>query len=144
MKEKHLVHSVEETWAVAAEVAKRLRPGMVIALRGTLGAGKTTFMQGLGYALGVRRPVTSPTFTLSTEYETPAFKLVHFDLYRITGPEALLEIGYSEYLESGAVVALEWPERAEELIPKDALNITFSIGDEPETRTIEIEQAAKA
>jgi tRNA threonylcarbamoyladenosine biosynthesis protein TsaE len=123
----HTVRSVEETWRLAAEVAVGLEPGMVIALHGDLGAGKTTFVQGLGQALGIRRPMTSPTFTVSTEYRTPAFTLVHMDLYRLNGPDDLLTIGYPEYLENGAVVAIEWPERAGDLIP--------------ETRVIEISAA---
>jgi len=138
MTKTYTVHSVEETWHVAAEVAELLKPGTVIALHGDLGAGKTTFVQGLGFALGLKRPVTSPTFTLTTEYQTSRFKLVHMDLYRLTGPDDLLTIGYPEYLETGSVVAVEWPERAGDLIPPDALHVTFSLTDDPETRVIKV------
>jgi tRNA threonylcarbamoyladenosine biosynthesis protein TsaE len=141
VKKVYTVHSVEETWQAAKEIAALLAPGTVIALHGDLGAGKTTFVQGLGFALGVARPVTSPTFTLSTEYHTPHFKLVHMDLYRLSGPDDLLPIGYPEYLETGAVVAVEWPERAGDLIPPDALHVTFSLTDDPETRTIAVVRA---
>ena len=89
--------------------------------------------------MGVSRPVTSPTFTLSVEYPTPRFKLVHMDLYRLSGPDDLLTIGYPEYLENGAVVAFEWPERAGDLIPADAVRLTFSLTPEAETRQITIE-----
>lgn len=123
---------------MAATVAGLLRPGRVVALHGDLGAGKTTFVQGLGFALGLQRPVTSPTFTLSTEYQTPRFKLVHMDLYRLTGPDDVLTIGYPEYLETGAVIAVEWPERAGDLIPPDALHVRFSLTDDPETRVITV------
>ncbi len=132
------VRSVEETWRVAAEVAARLRPGQVVALHGDLGAGKTTFVQGLGRALGLTRPVTSPTFTLCTEYATPAFTLAHLDLYRLTGPDDLLAIGFLEYLEAGAVVAVEWPERAGELLPADALHVRFTLTGDSDTRVIEL------
>ena len=138
MTKTYTVHSVEETWHVAAEVAELLKPGTVIALHGDLGAGKTTFVQGLGFALGLKRPVTSPTFTLTTEYQTSRFKLVHMDLYRLTGPDDLLTIGYPEYLETGSVVAVEWPERAGDLIPPDAIHVTFSLTDDPETRVIKV------
>ena len=138
MTKTYTVRSVEETWQVAGEVARLLKPGTVVALHGDLGSGKTTFVQGLGFALGLRRPVTSPTFTLSTEYQTPAFKLVHMDLYRLSGPDDLLTIGYPEYLETGAVVAVEWPERAGNLIPQDAVHVRFSLTAEPETRVIEV------
>jgi tRNA threonylcarbamoyl adenosine modification protein YjeE len=123
---------------VAAEVAGSLRPGRVVALHGDLGAGKTSFVQGLCFALGLHRPVTSPTFTLSTEYPTPRFKFVHMDLYRLSGPDDLLAIGFPEYLETGAVVAVEWPERAGDLIPPDALQIRLSLTDDPDTRLIEV------
>ena len=132
------MRSLEETWRAAAEVAELLRPGMVVALHGDLGAGKTTFVQGLCFALGVHRPVTSPTFTLSTEYPTPRFKLVHMDLYRLSGPDDLFAIGYPEYLETGAVVAVEWPERAGDLIPPDALHVRLSLTDDPDTRLIAV------
>lgn len=130
------VHSVEETWQVAAEIAALLRPGMVIALHGDLGAGKTTFVQGLALALQIKRPVTSPTFTVCLEYPTAAFTFVHMDLYRLSGPDDLLTIGYLEYLETGAVVAIEWPERAGDLIPPDTLHLRFTLTDNPETRLI--------
>jgi len=138
MTKQYTVRSVEETWQAAADIAALLRPGMVIALHGDLGAGKTTFVQGLGFALGLHRPVTSPTFTLSTEYPTSRFKLVHMDLYRLMGPDDLLTIGFPEYLEAGAVVAVEWPERAGDLIPPDALHVRFSLTDDPDTRVIEV------
>ena len=138
MKTKHTVQSIEETWRVAAEVAEQLTPGMVLALTGDLGAGKTTFMQGIAFALGIKRPITSPTFTLCQEYQTPKFKLVHMDLYRLNGPDDLLTIGFPEHLESGAVVAVEWPERGGDLIPPDALHITLTLSDDAETRAIEI------
>ena len=141
MTKTYTVRSVEETWQAAAEVARLLKPGTVVALHGDLGAGKTTFAQGIGFALGLHRPVTSPTFTVCTEYDTPAFKLVHMDLYRLTGPDDLLAIGYPEYLETGAVVVVEWPERAGDLIPPDALHVTFSLTDEPEKRVIEVSGA---
>jgi tRNA threonylcarbamoyladenosine biosynthesis protein TsaE len=138
-----VVGSVEETWRLAAEVADTLVPGTVLALHGELGAGKTTFVQGMGWALGVRRLMTSPTFTLVSEYDTPRFKLVHMDLYRINDPDELLALGFCEYLENGAVVAVEWPERAGDLIPQDALHVRINLGQEGETREIIVERGKK-
>ena len=132
--------SVEETWRLAAEVAEMLAPGMVVALHGDLGAGKTTFVQGLGWALGVRRPMTSPTFTLASEYDTPRFKLVHMDLYRINDPDELVALGFCEYMENCAVVAVEWPERAADLIPQDALHVRITLGQGEGTREIIVER----
>ena len=141
MKTNYRVHSVEETWQVAEELAAALKPGDVVALEGDLGAGKTTFVQGLGRALGIRRPLTSPTFTISVEYKTPRFTFVHMDLYRLTGPDDLLAIGYPEYLETGAVVCVEWPDRAGNLIPPDAWHVDFSLTDEEDVRVLAVSRA---
>ena len=138
MQKTYNITSVEETWSAAADVAEMLTPGTVMALHGELGAGKTTFMQGIAMALGLDRPVTSPTFTLSNEYNAPLFKLVHMDLYRLNSADDLQAIGYSEHIENGAVVAVEWPERAEELIPADAIHVNFEIGEGMEDRTIKV------
>lgn len=132
------VDSVEATWRVAADLATLLVPGTVVALHGELGSGKTTFVQGLGAALGIKRLITSPTFTVCSEYRCERFTFVHFDLYRLTGPDDLLVTGYLEYIEDGAVVVVEWPERAGDLIPTDALQVYFTLGAEPESRVIEV------
>lgn len=132
------VGSVAETWQVAAAVAKVLQPGMVVALYGDLGSGKTTLVQGLGAALGVQHPITSPTFVISVEHPTAHFLLVHMDLYRLGGADDLLEIGFLEYLERGAVVVVEWPERALELLPPDTLHVRLDLERDSEARRIEI------
>jgi len=134
--------SVSETWRVAASVAGLLPSGGVVALSGELGAGKTTFVQGLAQALGIRRPVTSPTFTLVSEYAgSGRRKLVHMDLYRLRTPDDLLAIGFAEYLESGAVVAIEWSERAGDLIPADAVRVELRTTRDPGVRLIRIAAA---
>src|SRR5574344_2098262 len=136
MKNRYDVKSVDETWAVAREFAAGLKPGDVVALEGDLGAGKTTFTQGLGRALGVKRPVTSPTFCLVVEHPTEKFLLVHMDLYRLHQPDDVLTIGWEDYLARGAVVIVEWPDRAGDLIPADAWHVHFSLGATSEARTI--------
>ena len=82
MKGSFEVHSVEETWQLAAELARELKPGDVLCLEGDLGAGKTTFTQGLAHALGVPGRVTSPTFCIVQEHAGEKTLLVHMDLYR--------------------------------------------------------------
>lgn len=119
------VDSVEGTWAVAREFAATLVPGAVVVLEGNLGAGKTTFVQGVGAALGVRRPVTSPTFCIVNEYRTARFTLAHFDLYRLHGPDDVLDLGWEDYLSRGAVVFVEWADRAGELIPAGSVKVAF-------------------
>lgn len=138
------VHSVEETWALAKEVAETLKPGEVVCLEGDLGAGKTTFTQGLAKALGVEGRVTSPTFCIVQEHraKSPApgrpGLLVHMDLYRLHGEDDVIAIGWEDYLAEGAVIVVEWPERAGSLIPPTARRIEFRHLDGEERRLIQI------
>ena len=130
------VASVEETWAVARPFAAELKPGDVVCLEGDLGAGKTTFTQGLAAALGAKRAVTSPTFCLVVEHPTAKFLLVHMDLYRLHDPDEVLTIGWEDYLARDAVLFVEWPDRAGDLIPATARHVVFTLGDAPDARTI--------
>lgn len=109
---------------VAARVASRLLPGDVIALRGDLGAGKTTFVRGLARALGVPAGrVTSPTFTLLHEYSGGCLPLFHWDAYRLSGPAALADLGWDEYLSAGGVTIVEWADRIEAALPAERLDV---------------------
>lgn len=139
MKGLFEVGSVEETWAVARRLAAELKPGDVICLEGDLGAGKTTFVQGLAAALGVPGRVTSPTFCLVQEHNCAdgAF-LVHMDLYRLSSEDDVLAIGWEDYLSRGAVLAVEWPERAGALVPANATHVALSCPGGDEARRIEI------
>jgi len=103
-----VLKSEEDTFKLAQEVAKELKGKEVICLRGTLGAGKTTFVKALARALKVKNPnvVRSPTFTLVNEYETQRGKLIHVDLYRVP------DFDYSEFIGEG-ILAVEWEERNE-------------------------------
>ena len=130
---------IAATWRVAQRVADRLPQGGVVALQGELGAGKTTFVQGIARALGITRPVTSPTFTLVAEYPGERLRLVHLDLYRLRSPDDLLVIGFQEYLESGALVAIEWPDRAGDLLPTQAIWVTLTLTARADTRTITVD-----
>ncbi len=125
MKGSFEVDSVEATWDLAARLARELRPGDVICLEGDLGAGKTTFTQGLAAALKVKGRVTSPTFCLVQEHQGEQL-LVHMDLYRLNDESDVLSIGWEDYLSRGAILAVEWPERAGSLIPEDAIHIVFT------------------
>ncbi len=116
----------EETWGVACAFAAELKSGDVVCLEGDLGAGKTTFTQGLAAALGAKRAVTSPTFCLVSEHPAKDFLLVHMDLYRLHGPDDVLAIGWEDYLAQGAVLVVEWSDRAGELIPPTAKHVTFT------------------
>ena len=131
MKGLFEVDSVEATWALAREFAAELKPGDVVCLEGDLGAGKTTFTQGLAAALGVKGRVTSPTFCIVQEHRGAACFLVHMDLYRLNGEDDVVAIGWEDYLAEGAILAVEWPERAGGLIPPDARHVRFRhLGEE--------------
>ena len=127
---------VEETWAAAGRFAAELKPGDVVALEGDLGAGKTTFVQGLAAALGATRPVTSPTFCIVSEHPADGMLVVHMDLYRLHGEEDVLQVGWEDYLSRGAVLVVEWPDRAGSLIPGNARHVRFEYGDDETTRII--------
>ena len=138
IKGEFLVGSVEETWALAKEFAKELKPGDVVCLEGDLGAGKTTFTQGLASALGVPGRVTSPTFCIVQEHQSDDVFLVHMDLYRLQGDEDVEAMGWEDYLARGAILVIEWPERAGMLIPPEAYHISFRhMGEEKRMVTID-------
>lgn len=138
------VNSVEETWSLARKFAEGLKPGDVICLEGDLGAGKTTFTQGLAAALGVSGRVTSPTFCIVQEHSGEGKLLVHMDLYRLHGEEDVEAIGWEDYLARGAIMVVEWPERAGSLIPNNAYHITFHYSEGEENRSIRIESGSLA
>ncbi|MBR4743956.1 MAG: tRNA (adenosine(37)-N6)-threonylcarbamoyltransferase complex ATPase subunit type 1 TsaE [Oscillospiraceae bacterium] len=113
-----------DTRRAGYELGKRCLPGTVIALSGDLGAGKTAFVRGLAEALGCRGRVTSPTFTIVNEYPG-TLPLFHFDMYRLSGPDDLFEIGWEDYLERGGVCAVEWSELIPDAFPPDTVRVAI-------------------
>ncbi len=100
--------SIDDTHAIAAEIAALARTGDLIVLAGEMGAGKTAFAQGFGAALGVAEPMTSPTFTLVHSYDLGRITLHHADIYRLTTRNELDDLALSELLEYDGIVLLEW------------------------------------
>lgn len=130
----------KETIKLAAEIAKKLKPGDVIAYHGGLGAGKTTFTRGLVEGLGIDADVSSPTFALINEYRGANISLYHFDMYRVFDFESLFSTGFFDYLDSGGILAIEWSENIEEELPEDIINITLETDpDNMDKRKITIE-----
>ena len=121
------IHSEEAMRAFAEEFAGTLKGGECVALVGDLGAGKTTFVQGLAKAFGVKERVTSPTFVYMHVHKTTGdFLFVHVDAYR-GDADTLREIGLHEYLaDPHAVVVIEWADKVEELLPEDAIRLEFT------------------
>jgi len=110
------------TTTLGAAIAGQLAPGDAVLLSGDLGSGKTTLARAILTALGVDETVPSPTFTLVQAYETPRFPVSHYDLYRLKRPSEMDELGLDEALDDGAAL-IEWPERAEDRLPPDALRV---------------------
>jgi tRNA threonylcarbamoyladenosine biosynthesis protein TsaE len=130
--------SAEETEALGAAVARRLRAGDVVLLRGELGAGKTTFVRGAAAALGAAVRVTSPTFALAHRYDGAALRVAHLDLYRLAGLGEDDEDLIAEELAGDVVAFVEWPEPAAALVAdRVALEVAFAHAGE-DARTVEL------
>ena len=104
-------HSPAETESLGAQFGRSAERGLVIALNGELGAGKTQFDRGLARGLGSPARVHAPTFTLANEYGGGRLKLFHLDLYRLETPEQILSAGIEDYLPPDGVLVIEWAER---------------------------------
>ncbi|MDD5471659.1 MAG: tRNA (adenosine(37)-N6)-threonylcarbamoyltransferase complex ATPase subunit type 1 TsaE [Sideroxydans sp.] len=117
----------EATVAFAHRLAHALHPGLVIYLRGDLGAGKTTLVRGLLKALGYKGRVKSPTYTLVERYEAGGLHLRHFDLYRFRDADEWEEAGFRDEFDALNICLVEWPEQATGLLPDADLSLTFEI-----------------
>jgi len=126
-----------KTKALARAFAARLAAGDIVALIGDLGAGKTTFVQGLAEGLGIDGPVTSPTFALVNQY-SGRLPLYHFDVYRLDHPSQLEDIGYEEYFYGDGVSVIEWANLIESYLPDDIITISFRKLGAGSEREIEI------
>ena len=132
--------SPEETRAVGAVLARLLRPGDMVLLAGDLGAGKTTFTQGLAAALGVRDQVTSPTFTLVRPYSCASgdvHTLLHADLYRLDRLAEVRDLALDELVEDGAVAVVEWGDVGAPVLEPDALVVHIDT-DPDDTRRLSV------
>ena len=125
--ETKIANSVEETKRYAKEIAKDLKPPQIITLQGSLGSGKTTFIQGLAVGLGIKKRILSPTFVFIRQYQLErGNKFYHVDLYRLDSEQEVESIGLSDILEDkDAIIAIEWPEKIKNLLPEGTIEIKF-------------------
>ncbi|HUY64322.1 MAG TPA: tRNA (adenosine(37)-N6)-threonylcarbamoyltransferase complex ATPase subunit type 1 TsaE [Acidimicrobiales bacterium] len=138
----------EHTKAVGAALAGVLAPGDVVLLVGDLGAGKTTFAQGLAAGLGVDEAVTSPTFTLVRPYlcagaHRGVRTMLHADLYRLDSWQEVADLALGEMVEDGAVAIVEWGDVAEPVLGPDPVTVRLAPGPSDEERTVSIALPAR-
>lgn len=132
----YITHTAEQTEQLGEQLAGELLDAPALALYGGLGMGKTAFTRGLARGFGCTVPATSPTYTIVNEYPGRR-KVCHFDMYRLSGPEALYDIGWEDYLDSGALCVTEWSENVPGVFPPGTVEVHFSRIDD-ETREIKV------
>ena len=118
--------SEKDTYELAAQLAAAAKKGDIIALTGNLGAGKTAFTKGFAKGLGIKEPITSPTYTFVQIYESGRLPLYHFDVYRIGDISEMDEIGYEDYFYGDGVSVMEWADLVEPILPAGTVRITIS------------------
>ena len=129
--------AASETKRLAAALAELIRPGDVVLLAGDLGAGKTAFAQGFGAALGIDEPITSPTYTLVSQY-SGRLELNHLDVYRLEQVEEVLDLGLAEMLDEGGVTLIEWGDTIIPELPADFLEVRLRLGEGDDDRNVEL------
>lgn len=130
--------TAEDTRAIGGALAALLRAGDVVTLTGELGAGKTTFVQGVANALDYSGAVASPTFTLVREYRTPSLRIVHADVYRLDRVQEVLDLGLQELLDEDGVLLVEWGDAVAEVLPGAPLVVELRVPGDGEERAIAI------
>lgn len=124
------INGIEEIGEAAAKFIDEMGRNNVFAFYGKMGAGKTTFIKAVCEALGVTDVINSPTFAIVNEYLSGAGEpIYHFDFYRIKKEQEVLDIGYEDYVYSGNICFMEWPELIEDILPEDAVKVTIEEGD---------------
>lgn len=135
---RFISNSPDQTINIARALAASIDGGAVIAMTGDLGAGKTAFTRGLAEGLNCPCEVSSPTFAIVHEYAGGRLPLYHFDMYRVNSWDSLYSTGFFDYMDSGAVLAVEWSENIENALPENTIRITIKrIDDNKREITVE-------
>ena len=131
MKHEVIIKGIEDLDRAAAEFLEKIGDNTLVAFFAPMGSGKTTFTTAICKHLGVTDPVGSPTFAIVNEYmREDGEPMYHFDFYRINRLQEAVEIGLYDYLDSGCLCIMEWPENVEELLPEETLKVHISILDD--------------
>lgn len=140
---KYISHSPSDTENIASEIAASLKGDEVLAMFGTLGMGKTAFVRGLAVGLGNTSEISSPTFAIVHDYGGNPH-LYHFDMYRINTWDDLYSTGFFDYLDMGGILAVEWSENIENVLPDGYIRIQFEKGDNDNDRIITVYESGEA
>ena len=128
MRQEVIIRDTADLDRAAAEFLEKIGDNTLVAFFAPMGAGKTTFTTAICKALGVTDPVGSPTFAIVNEYlRADGDYMYHFDFYRISRLSEAIDIGLDDYLYSGCLCIMEWPENIEELLPEDTLRVTITV-----------------
>ena len=136
MKQEIIIRGIEDLERAAGEFLEKIGNNTLIAFFAPMGSGKTTFTTAICKVLGVTDPVGSPTFAIVNEYmRADGEPMYHFDFYRIDKLSEAIEIGLYDYLDSGCLCIMEWPENIEELLPEETLKVYISVNPD-QSRTL--------
>lgn len=137
MEHSIIIRDLQDIGRAAEEFLSQIGDNRILAFYAPMGAGKTTFTSALCHCLGVKEDaVSSPTFAIVNEYRTGSGEpMYHFDFYRIENNREALDIGFYDYIDSGCLCIMEWPENIEDLLPEETLRIHISVNPD-ESRTI--------
>ena len=136
MKQEVIIRGVEDLERAASEFLEKIGDNTLVAFFAPMGSGKTTFTTAICKVLGVTDPVGSPTFAIVNEYmREDGDPMYHFDFYRINKLQEAIEIGLYDYLDSGCLCIMEWPENIEELLPEETVRVYFTINPD-QSRTL--------
>ena len=140
MKHEITIQNIDDLERAAREFLEQIADNTLVAFFAPMGSGKTTFTTAICKVLGVTDPVGSPTFAIVNEYmRADGDYMYHFDFYRINKLSEALEIGFYDYMDSGCLCIMEWPENIEELLPEETLKVYFTINpDQSRTLTVEL------
>ena len=143
MKQEITIQGIEDIDRAAEEFLRKIGDRKLVAFFAPMGAGKTTFTTAICRALGVTDPVGSPTFAIVNEYmRADGEPMYHFDFYRINKLSEAIDIGLEDYLYSGCLCIMEWPENIEELLPEDTLRVDIIVNPDG-SRTLSWDDAAR-